>query len=216
MATATYQLSVLFTSFCAFSLSGTGIYICEAACPGDGSNVIQYNPISPPYDRNYSSITDAGTHPLGFYRGVWHYNQAGMSNPCIKITADKASTRKLEIKVDHVKDQNSAEECFQGRYVSCRESPGDSVYIEFLCNSQCEEADVLFWYRLTLSKLPSEEDLDLFCLNTGSEFPEDLMELPPGVTFPTYTTPGGPSGQGSTFQPWVLLTVLLIVCQSFL
>lgn len=191
--------------------------VSKATCPGDGT-VTPYVQINKPYDRNYSA-----THPLGFYKGVWYYDQQGRPNPCINVTASQASTRRLEIKVETVplkrlcvKDQASDPACFLGFYTDCREIPADSIYIEFLCDSQCEEGDVNYWYRLTLSDIG--EDPETFCFNTGSEYPSDLLQLPPGATFPSITTPAGkPTGQGTAMQPWALATVLVhvVVC-SFL
>ena len=43
----------------------------------------------------------------------------------------------------------------QGRGTRCDTTPGNTIYVEFLCDSQCGEADVTFWYRLVLSPLPS-------------------------------------------------------------
>lgn len=209
------------TSFCHLHRSVTSAVFlvilsfgfCGAAC--DTTTATDYVQISEPYDRNYSSITSADTHPLGFYRGTWNYNQQGMANPCFKVTG--ATGRRLEIKVETVprmklcvKDQASPTTCFEGRFTNCRDTPGGIVFIEFLCDSQCGETDVTFWYRLTLSKI--DEDPEQFCFNVGSTYPEDLSVMPPGATFPTVTTPrSGPSGRSSSVQPWALLTLMLAV-----
>ncbi|KAL8611212.1 hypothetical protein ACOMHN_013643 [Nucella lapillus] len=171
---------------------------CPPANPNDGT-MSTYVPINETdYDRTYARI-DSGKHPLGFYSATWHYNQPNVPNPCIKITAPGARNSMLEIKFETVpsamlcvKDQGARHTCYQGSISLCGETPGDTVYVEFLCDSQCEEADVNFWYRLVLSP-PNEVD---WCLRRPNDFPSKLAVLPPGATLPTFTTPS-PRGTGT-------------------
>ena len=53
----------------------------------------------------------------------------------------------VSLLIDHIS--------LQGRGTRCDTTPGNTIYVEFLCDSQCGEADVTFWYRLVLSPLPS-------------------------------------------------------------
>ncbi|XP_076469232.1 uncharacterized protein LOC143299734 [Babylonia areolata] len=197
--------------------------VSKGACGPQSPNLITYVPINETlYDRNYSRI-DSGRHPLGFYTDTWHYNQ-GVPNPCISISAENARASYLEIKVETdptsrlcVKDQDSARECFEGTVALCWETPGDTTYVEFLCDSQCGEADVTFWYRLVLSP-PDYED---WCFTRDSLFPADLVSAPSGADLPTYTTPKprggtgsaprGPSSSYSSSSPLLLAAAAMVI-----
>uniref|UniRef100_A0A0B6YFL0 Uncharacterized protein n=1 Tax=Arion vulgaris TaxID=1028688 RepID=A0A0B6YFL0_9EUPU len=215
-----------------FRPAGTGcsvmlmfvIYLVKGTwgvCPGNPNRSVRYVVIpEADYDRNYSSIATDGKQPLGFHKAIWHYNQD--DTPCINITG--VSTRRLEIMFETfpssrlcVKVQNSQQECSDpgtGRHYVCKQSPADTVYLEFTCDSQCSENDVQFWYRIVPGVKADEDPEDHWCYDRNmDEYPENLKPFPSGIPYnPPDTTPGGADSRSASH----IFLVIMIFSVRFL
>ncbi|GFR81114.1 hypothetical protein ElyMa_004061400 [Elysia marginata] len=206
----------MYSSFPVLMLSWTFLSFVFGKCPPDDlSKVIEYVAIpEDQYDRNFSSITDTGTRPLGFDKAIWYTNERE-ENPCVKITG--AEQRRIEIMFETypsarlcVNTQSTTVGCSDagtGSFYDCRLASNGTLYLEFFCD-QGEEYDVRFWYRVVLGKLPADDPEGYWCDNRDQDqYPASLRQLPSNFPYnpPTTRSPD----TGLTALPCSLLVFVL-------
>ncbi|KAK0064204.1 hypothetical protein Bpfe_006389 [Biomphalaria pfeifferi] len=143
------------------------------------------------YERNFSAITTVGARPLGFMKGTWYYNQ-DQPKPCTTVSG--ADKRKLEIMAEAIPAarlcvslngaQQTCSDPGTGRLYQC--VPGtENDNVEFTGTTGAE-ADIQFWYRLTLGSESDNEDT--WCSGRDTEqFPTSLKSLPANYPLNTET-----------------------------
>ncbi|XP_033646478.1 uncharacterized protein LOC117305716 [Asterias rubens] len=145
------------------------------------------------YDRNFTSVNDPNGRPVGFVPTFIPYSDLMQPNPCIVVTGTMDS--RVEVMAESnpqgsiicVKDEYNREIC-DAQIYDCRQADGDSLRFEFHCDAtSCDESDVQFFYRFTVSPPGDVRDPELWCdeRDTG-EYPSSLyVPLPTNMDLAT-------------------------------
>lgn len=176
------------------------------------------------YDTRFASISEPDGRPLGFNRSVIPYVTEGIPNPCIRVTGTE--DRRVEVMAESTPvgstictyRQGGQLECNAAGIYFCEQATANEIKYEFLCEgTSCEQTDVPFFFRFTISPPASEMDPELWCDNRDTgEYPRTLSgPLPPGVTMAPNPQTTRSRGSSHNYAAKSLLGICIVAITAF-